>query len=625
MGTVIPKVQPAVQLRAIPTNTTQAVQERGLGQMGQNLGQVAQTLDSVDARLQREREKLELAEVMKRESDFARQAASLEIQFRQLQGRNAFEKTAGYRALLDNTRSAIAGEIKDERLRGIFMQRTENRRNGTAEFYERHVAGEGQRLADDADKSYEQTAQGDAARLWDDPARFEGVVKEATEAFTAREAVLGRDPEVAKKNVEARVQALYVQRMNAALKGQDAVKAREVFEQSKAGLGGAAEAAEEKVRQMELPAQAASYAAAVFDVAGKNAEDARALVDDMADSDPRKPLVQDDVEKRIRLHDDDMRRKWAGAGGWLQNLSSLRFNGAKLTDPRITSILQEATDPSSPYADEARAWYQRELDRSRALQDRARSLKNEEEERANKILLPALAAIDTVDRQIDPRRTGGSAAETQFWWALQHASPDMVLKAQAAQNEKSKLRDGGGAIDFEKTKGDLKEEALNSGFGKDTLPHLMVAYEEWYKRTVNENQGNPPTVKQLSEFRAKNLNVLEVEKFGRNPTKPAYMNPSGETTPAPREKQPAVVQQAQRAEELKNLRAKMFERTAADARAKVVADARNSPEGKAKLALVDEFGQRGLAAIAQNPTLSAAELRKRLVAVQMDALTITGN
>lgn len=621
---VIPKVQPNVQLRALPTNTTQAVQSKGLGQMGQALGQAAEALDSVDARMQREREKLETAEVLKAESDLSRQLAGLEVKFRSLEGRNAIEKTGDYRALLDKTREATAAQFKDPRLKELFLQRTENRRNSTATFFEQHVAGEGKRLQAEGFKAYEETAQGEAARLWQDSDRFKQTVEAAKTAFAAREAVAGRDPTAAQQNVQKSIQALYLQRMNAALESDDAVAARMVFEESKDGLGDAAEKAEAKVRQMELPAQARAYAAAVFTEAGQDAETARKLADQLPDSDPRKPLVQEEVGKRIRDHDDDMRRKWVGANGWLQNLTNLRFNGVPLSDTRIQTILRDATDPASPYADDARRWYLAELDRARANQDRARSRRNEEQEWADAVLLSAFHAIDNPDDQIDPKKDG-SAAQRILWKALPLASDKKRLELMAEQNKVRKLREGGGALDYDKTRTELKEVALASGFDKDTVPALMMKFSDWYGRTVDENSGKPPTVKQLEEFKAREMRLVEIPGFWSDKKVPAYTDPAGETREVPTAEQPTPVREADLRRRSESLQRRVFGSVVADAKAQTEAGARQTPGYAERTKLLDEYGERAAQMMAENPGLSPAEIRKRLAAVPMEAITITGN
>ena len=240
------------------------------------------------------------------------------------------------------------------------------------------------------------------------------------------------------------------------------------------------------------------------------------------------------------------------------------------------------------------------------------------------VLLPAFHAIDNPDDQIDPKKDG-TAAQRLLWKALNSASDKKRLELMAEQNKVRKLREGGGAIHYDKTRTALREAALANGYDKEGLPSLMSTFADWYGQTVDANKGNPPTAEQLEEFKQKNLRLVAIPGFWSDKQVPAYAAGGVETEEVPTAEQPPRIREADLKQKAQNLQRKLFGAAATDSKAQAEANARSTPDYTEEKRLADEYGERAVQMMAQYPGLSPAEIRRRLAAVPMEAITITGN
>jgi hypothetical protein len=625
----IPIARPQGQTRALPTNTTQAVQGRGMGQVAGELGRAGQVANQIGERAARERDKLETAEVIKAESDFNRGRAALEIKFSQLQGRNAAEQTEQFQQELEALRAGHREFLANDRQKALFLQRTENGKNSTLTTFERHIAGESRRMQAEAFRTYEETAREEVGRKWADTDAFNQTVKDATDAFRAREAVFGSDPETANKRLEEGVRALHVQRMNSALASEDAVAAREVFEQSKGALGGAAEAFENRVRALELPAQAEAFVAAAAKegmVDGSqwfDPQTARDAVERLPDSDPRKPMARDLLNHQISQQDDHQRRLWDKQ---LSELSALRFTNTPLSSKKIQSIMAEATDPRNRYSAEARRWYQGELDRARMLQDRASAKKDS----TDKLAWNAYHAISDINERLDPSPDGSTWART-FRQAYLTASPEMRAQIEA---ERNKDRDAlkGGLVGWSQARQTLSDAMKSQGL-EEYHAAAMTDFDIWYRQTKESKQGKDPTAEELSDFIGTQQRLFIGERaFASDKVVPGAVVGSQETGRGyfapksfePAEEQPSPYtrgldrrQATQRA--LEGLRGQTGR--AAEARERV--DARLSGDYRGWGQLLAQYGERAAALIEDGVSLEDA--RRRLTTVELDPTIITAN
>jgi hypothetical protein len=614
----IPIARPQGQTRALPTNTTQAVQGRGMGQVAGELGRAGQVVSQIGERAARERDKLEIAEVLKAESDFNRGRAALEIKFSQLQGRNAAEQAEQFQRELEALRAGHREFLANDRQKALFLQRTENGKNSTLTAFERHIAGESRRMQAEAFRTYEETAREDAGRKWADTDAFNQMVKDATDVFRAREAVFGSDPETANKRLEESVRALHVQRMKSALASEDAVAAREVFEQSKGALGGAAEAFEGRVRALELPEQAEAFVAAAVKegmVDGSqwfDPQTARDAVERLPDSDPRKPMARELLNYQIRQQDDHQRRLWDKQ---LSELSALRFAGTPLSDKKIQSIMAEATDPRNRYSAEARRWYQGELDRARMLQDRASARK----ESTDKLAWNAYHAISDINERLDPSPDGSKWART-FREAYLKASPEMRAQIEAERNKDRDLLKGG-LVGWSQARQTVTDEAKRLGIA-DTS-RLLSDFDLWYHQMKESKQGKDPTAQELGDFLGEKMRLYIDERFIFSDRKSYGENPDP-TEYAPAEDQPSpYTRRLDRQQATQRIFKGLREQVGRSAAAQETVDARLSGDYRGWSQLLAQYGERAAALIEEGVSLEDA--RRRLTTVDLDPTIITAN